>query len=488
MSEHASGFTLLSEYATLPDAFYARVDPTPVAKPALLHVNAALARELGLDPAFLGSEAGLEILSGNRVPDDASPLAMVYGGHQFGHWVPRLGDGRAVLLGEVVDQSGQVREVQLKGAGRTPFSRQGDGRAGLGPVMREYLLSEAMAALGIPTTRSLAMVATGEAILREQPEPGAILTRVARSHVRVGTFQYFHHRGEREAVRTLADHVIERIDPAESDEPYRKLLRDLIERQARLVAQWMLVGFIHGVMNTDNTAISGETIDYGPCAFLDEYDPKKVFSSIDQQGRYAYGNQPAIAHWNLYRFAETLLPWLAPAEEDAIAWAEEALGEFPRRFAAHYEAGLLRKIGIVDAREGDLELAQELLDAMAAAKADFTATFRGLATDAIDGDAPPLVENETIRAWKRRWQARMSGGANDLATAKRRMGRENPAVIPRNHQVERAIRAAVDQGRLGPFEELLAALASPFEVPRDKLAYADPPEPHERVTRTFCGT
>src|SRR5271163_1743769 len=333
-------------YARLPERFYARVNPTPVATPRLVKLNLELARSLELDPHALASEQGVQILAGNRVAEGSEPLAMAYAGHQFGHFVPQLGDGRTNLLGEVVGRDGVRYDIQLKGSGPTPFSRGGDGRAALGPVLREYILSEAMAALGVPTTRALAAVTTGERVLRETALPGAVLTRVAASHLRVGTFQYFAAQGDTEGTRRLADYAIARHYPAaaQAKRPYRALLDGVIARQAKLVAQWMLIGFIHGVMNTDNTSISGETIDYGPCAFMDHYDPAQVFSSIDEQGRYAYANQPRIALWNLTRLAECLLPLLSTDQEKAIAQAQEILGAFIEKFATAYQAGLRSKI------------------------------------------------------------------------------------------------------------------------------------------------
>src|SRR5580704_1552598 len=341
-------FPFQNTYAAMPANFFARVAPTPVASPKLIKLNRPLALHLGLEPELLASPEGVEILAGKRVPDGADPIAMAYAGHQFGHFVPQLGDGRAILLGEVIDADGVRRDIQLKGSGPTPFSRRGDGRAALGPVLREYIVSEAMAALGIPTTRSLAAVVTGESVMRETPLPGAVLTRVASSHIRVGTFQYFAARGDTEGVRRLADHVIARHYPqaADTERPYHALLEGVIARQAELVARWLLVGFIHGVMNTDNTSISGETIDYGPCAFMDHYDPATVFSSIDEQGRYAYANQPRIALWNLTRLAECLLPLLSDVQDKAIAEAQAVLGDFAGRFTAAYQAGLRNKIGL----------------------------------------------------------------------------------------------------------------------------------------------
>src|ERR687893_1897549 len=343
-------------YARLPERFFARVAPTPVRAPRLVRVNAPLATQLGLDPEWVASEEGVAVLAGNHVAETAEPIATAYAGHQFGNFVPQLGDGRAILLGELIDRAGERRDLQLKGAGRTPFSRGGDGRASLGPVLREYVVSEAMAALGVPTTRALAAVTTGETVIRETVLPGAILTRVASSHIRVGTFQFFASRGDAEGVRLLADHVIARHYPeaARAEKPYRALLDAVVRAQAELIARWMLVGFIHGVMNTDNMSVAGETIDYGPCAFIDAYDPAAVFSSIDSFGRYAYGNQPNIAKWNLARLAETLLPLLAEGEEAAIAQAHEALDAFAPAFEAAYHAGLRKKLGLFTEADEDL--------------------------------------------------------------------------------------------------------------------------------------
>ncbi len=387
-------FAFDNTYARLPEYFYARLDPTPVAAPHIVKVNVELARELGLDADALTSEHGVAILAGNRVAEGSEPIAMAYAGHQFGHFVPQLGDGRANLLGELVSRDGQRYDIQLKGSGRTPFSRGGDGRAALGPVLREYIVSEAMAALGVPTTRALAAVTTGERVLRETILPGAVLTRVAASHLRVGTFQYFAARGDVEGLCVLADYAIARHYPeaAHAKEPYRALLEGVIARQAQLIAQWMLLGFIHGVMNTDNTSISGETIDYGPCAFMEAYDPAKVYSSIDHGGRYAYGNQPRVALWNLARLAESLLPVLVQesgSEEAALVAANEALSAFEPQFEAARVAGMRRKLGLVAEREGDAALAENLLQCMAANRADFTLTFRRLCDAAAgpEGDA-----------------------------------------------------------------------------------------------------
>ncbi len=488
-------FPFQNTYAALPDGFFARVAPTPVTAPRLIKLNRPLAVRLGLDPDRLESPEGAEILSGKRLPDGADPIAMAYAGHQFGHFVPQLGDGRAILLGEVIDLDGVRRDIQLKGSGPTPFSRRGDGRAALGPVLREYIVSEAMAALGIPTTRSLAATITGESVMRETALPGAVLTRVASSHIRVGTFQYFAARGDTEGVKHLADHAIARHYPqaAEAERPYHALLEGVIARQAELVARWLLVGFIHGVMNTDNTSISGETIDYGPCAFLDHYDPAAVFSSIDEQGRYAYANQPRIMLWNLTRLAECLLPLFSDDKDKAIEQAQTILGEFPGKFTTAYQSGLRQKIGLFTSREGDEPLVQDLLDAMARNQADFTLTFRRLCDAAEDaaGDSevrPLFAEPTAYDAWAARWRQRLGEEPQLPAERARMMRSVNPAFIPRNHRIEAVIQAAVSRDDYGPFEQLLAVLAKPYEEQPTFADYANPPEPDQRVLQTFCGT
>jgi uncharacterized protein YdiU (UPF0061 family) len=488
-------FPFQNTYAALPANFFARVAPTPVASPKLIKLNRPLAVHLGLDPDRLSSPEGAEILAGKRVPDGADPIAMAYAGHQFGQFVPQLGDGRAILLGEVIDTDGTRRDIQLKGSGPTPFSRRGDGRAALGPVLREYIVSEAMGALGIPTTRSLAAVMTGESVLRETPLPGAVLTRVASSHIRVGTFQYFAARSDTEGVRRLADHVIARHYPhvANADRPYHALLEGVIARQAELVARWLLVGFIHGVMNTDNTSISGETIDYGPCAFMDHYDPAKVFSSIDEMGRYAYANQPRIALWNLTRLAECLLPLFSDVQDKAIEEAQSALADFAERFNDAYKAGLRGKLGLFAERDGDQALAQDLLDAMAKNQADFTLTFRRLSDAGLgpehDGDVRRLfAEPAAYDEWAARWRQRLGEEPQDPAQRQAAMRSVNPAFIPRNHRIEAVIEAAVNRDDFAPFEELLAVLSKPYEDQPAYAGYADPPEPHQCVLQTFCGT
>ena len=482
-------------YAALPANFFARVAPTPVAAPRLIKLNRELAVQLGLDPDQLATPEGAEILSGKRLPEGADPIAMAYAGHQFGHFVPQLGDGRAILLGEVIDRDGIRRDIQLKGSGPTPFSRRGDGRAALGPVLREYIVSEAMFRLGIPTTRSLAAVMSGEGVMRETVLPGAVLTRVAASHIRVGTFQFFAARGDIDGVRHLADHVIGRHYPelAGAERPYHALLDAVIGRQADLVARWLLVGFIHGVMNTDNTSISGETIDYGPCAFMDEYNPATVFSSIDETGRYAYGNQPRIALWNLTRLAECLLPLFSDDKDKAVEQAQLALGEFAEKFTSAYQAGLRAKVGLFTKADGDEALVQDLLDAMARNQADFTNTFRRLGDAALDADNDEpvrglFIDPTMFDEWAARWRQRTALEPQAPAERRDAMHRVNPAFIPRNHRVEAVIQAAMRDDDYAPFEELLAVLSRPFADQPAFAAYAEPPEADQRVTQTFCGT
>jgi uncharacterized protein YdiU (UPF0061 family) len=484
-----------SSYADLPERFFARIDPTPVAAPRLLRFNHALGAELGLDGGDLDADGLAQLYSGNVIPKHMKPIAMAYAGHQFGHFVPQLGDGRAILLGEALDRAGARRDIHLKGSGRTPYSRGGDGRAALGPVLREYLVSEAMHALGIPATRALAAVATGESVFREAALPGAILTRVAASFVRVGTFQYFAARDDVDAVRQLADYVIERHYPAAKIErqPYLALLRAVTDAQASLIASWMHVGFIHGVMNTDNMAVSGETIDFGPCAFMDSYDPAAVFSSIDRQGRYAYGNQPHAAVWNLARFAETLLPIIDASADRAVELASEVLATFSPSFAAASLAGLRRKLGLASPEDGDSALAEDLLDAMHRNQADFTLTFRGLcdAAESAEGNTrlrSLFVNPRDYDEWAGRWQARLAREPLQPRARAEAMRLVNPAFIPRNHRIEQVIDAAVRGQDFGPFAELSTVLSQPFQPSEGFESYADPPQPGERVLQTFCGT
>lgn len=483
-----------NSYARLPERFFARLDPTPVKAPALVRLNEPLARDLGLDVAWLGSPEGVAMLSGNAVPSGAYPIAAAYAGHQFGGFSPQLGDGRAILLGEVLGKNGQRVDIQLKGSGPTPFSRNGDGRAALGPVLREYIISEAMAVLGVPTTRALAAVTTGQPVRRETALPGAVLTRIASSHIRIGTFQFFAARGDTEALRSLADHVIARHYPAaaNADAPYLALLDVVIAAQAELIARWMTLGFIHGVMNTDNMSIAGETIDYGPCAFMDAYDPATVFSSIDERGRYAYGNQPPIALWNLTRLAEALLPLLSEDQDTAVSIAQGALGRFNERFQPALLNGFRRKLGLASESDDDVELVRDLLELMHRQQADFTLTFRSLSDDAAlagEGCCRDLFRDAAgFDVWEARWRQRVQ--AETMTPAQRRdaMRCVNPLFIPRNHRVEAALNAAVERGDFTPFEDLLGVLARPFEEQPGREDYALPPQPDERVLATFCGT
>jgi uncharacterized protein YdiU (UPF0061 family) len=488
-----------SSYASLPERFFARVAPTPVAEPRLVKFNEALADELNLGPPGVETLARVDALagmySGNALPAGTVPIAMAYAGHQFGHFVPQLGDGRAILLGEMRDRAGVRRDIQLKGCGRTPYSRSGDGRAALGPMLREYLVSEAMHALGIPATRALAVVTTGEFVRREQALPGAILTRVAASHVRVGTFEYFAARGDVAGIRILADYVIERHYPhiARHQIPYLALLAEVVARQASLIAGWMHVGFIHGVMNTDNMAVSGETIDFGPCAFVDAFDPAAVFSSIDEGGRYAYGNQPHAAAWNLARFAETLLPIIDANLQRAIELAGEAISRFTALYADHWLAGMRRKLGLSKNEEADRALADDLLDAMHRNQADFTLTFRRLCDAAAEPQDEARVRElfgnvHDYDQWAQRWRARLARESMAPMARAEAMRRVNPAYIPRNHKIEQMIGAALERSDFAPFEELSAVLSQPYRAQAGFASYAEAPRPSERVLQTFCGT
>jgi uncharacterized protein YdiU (UPF0061 family) len=483
-----------NSYARLPERFYARVDPLRPPAPSLIALNRGLASELGFEPDWLTSQEGLDFLTGRALAPGSEPIATAYAGHQFGHFAPQLGDGRAILLGEVVDHHGQRRDIQLKGSGRTPFSRGGDGRAALGPVLREYLVSEAMAALGIPTTRSLAASSTGDIVWRDGELPGAVLVRVASSHIRVGTFQFFAARQDVEGIRLLSDHVIARHypDAGEAEQPYRALLEHVVNAQADLIARWMLVGFIHGVMNTDNMSVAGETIDYGPCAFLDTYDPATVFSSIDRHGRYAFGNQAQIGLWDLTRLAETLLPLLADENEAAIEIAKEVLALFQPRFAQTYGEGLLAKLGIAKMRAGDGELGNTILEAMQRNLVDFTLFFRRL-SDAIEpgsGEEPVrelFVDPTAADVLLGTWRARLAEEGRLTAEIKLWMDAVNPVHIPRNHRIEAVIQAAIG-GDFVPFDELREVLSLPFSSRPQFAGYEAPPLEHERVRATFCGT
>lgn len=465
--------------------------PATAPAPRLLFLNEALAGELGLDAAALSGDEGAALFAGNVLPEGAEPVAQAYAGHQFGGFSPQLGDGRALLLGELLDRQGRRRDLAFKGSGRTPFSRGGDGKAAVGPMLREVLVGEAMHALGIPTTRALAVAATGEPVRREQVLPGAVLTRVAASHLRVGTFQFFAARGEADKLRQLADYTIARHDPALAGHPDRwfGLLEAVARRQAALIAMWMNVGFIHGVMNTDNMTISGETIDYGPCAFMEAYDPAAVFSSIDHGGRYAYGNQPHVARWNLARFAETLLPLMVDGDDEAavkaaVARVTEVIDAFPAWFDEQLLQGQRRKLGLAGADAGDSALAADWLSLLEAQAVDFTLGWRHLAAAAAGNEAPlraRFADAAALDPWLARWRARSPDAA--------RIGAANPWIIPRNHRVEEALAAAQDHDDLGPFERLLAALRRPFDERPEDAAYAEPaPAAVTACYRTFCGT
>jgi uncharacterized protein YdiU (UPF0061 family) len=492
-------FGFETSYARLPERFYARVQPAQVRDPKFLRVNAPLARALGLDPAQLETEDALQVFAGNRVPASADPIAQAYAGHQFGNWVPQLGDGRAVLLGELTDRDGVKRDLQLKGAGKTPFSRMGDGRAALFPVVAEYLGSEAMAALGVPTTRALAMVTTGERVIREDIRPGGVIARVATSHVRVGTFEYFARNGDQEGVKQLADYVLDRHYPElkAAENPYAALLREVTRRTGELVAQWMLVGFIHGVMNTDNVSIVGETIDYGPFAWMDSYHPAACFSAVDMGGRYAFNQQPQMAHWNLCRFAETLLPLLAEdgdkGGEQAKQAAYDALEAFEPAFDARFNPGLRAKLGLASEEEGDVDLALDLLRRMAEEGADFTLTFRRLS----DADGAHAGHDEQLRAlfrdpesfdeWAKQWRQRLARETRADSDRKTAMRAVNPAFVLRKHHVYRAYDGIVE-GDHSTLDALLTVLADPYSDHPGYTAFAQPPAQNEIVRNTFCGT
>ncbi|CAB1075604.1 hypothetical protein JY97_10255 [Alkalispirochaeta odontotermitis] len=482
-----AGWKFDNSYARLPEAFHSRLNPVPVRMPKLVIFNAELARFLGLNPAVLKGDEGAAVFSGNRIPQGAEPLAQAYAGHQFGSFT-MLGDGRAILLGEQVTPQGERFDIQYKGSGRTPYSRQGDGRAALGPMLREYIISEALHALDIPTTRSLAVVTTGEPVFRETTLQGAILTRTAASHIRVGTYEYAAARGKPDEVRTLADYTIHRHFPdlAAHGNPYLDLLGAVADRQASLVARWLMVGFIHGVMNTDNMALCGETIDYGPCAFMDAYDPDTVFSSIDLNGRYAYSRQPQIAQWNLARLAETLLPLIDEDQEAAVSMANEAITGFSETFRHYWLAGMRAKLGLLDQDSDDEALATDLLDCMHRHGADFTNTFRDLSSHALPEAS--VFRAPDFKQWFERWQARLKRQPDSREASHRVMIAHNPAVIPRNHQVEAALEAAVERADFTVMEKLLDVLSQPYQDPPEQAGYHLPPPPTAQPYRTFCGT
>lgn len=482
-----TGWNFDNSYAGLPKSFFTRLNPTPVRSPKLIILNGPLATSLGLNVKALENNDGVAVLAGNQIPEGAMPLAQAYAGHQFGHFT-MLGDGRALLLGEQITPLGERVDIQLKGSGITPYSRRGDGRAALGPMLREYIISEAMHALGIATTRSLAVVTTGESVIREAELPGAVLTRVAASHLRVGTFQYASNWGTAQDLRALADYTLQRHFPEVDAEEnrYLRLLQEVIKRQAMLIAQWQLVGFIHGVMNTDNMALSGETIDYGPCAFMDAFDPATVFSSIDRQGRYAYGNQPYIAAWNLARFAETLLPLLHDNEEQAVKLAEDAISDFTGLFQRNWLAGMRAKLGIYNEEPQDESLMKDLLVMMQKHRADYTNTFRALTFDKPEDTV--LFGTTEFAQWHELWQARLSRQQEPKTSSQQLMRNSNPALIPRNHRVEEALEAAVKHGDYSVMERLLEVLSSPFAHSPEQADYSEPPTPSTRPYQTFCGT
>lgn len=481
------GWHFDNSYARLPKSLYAQLCPVPVCTPQVVILNHALAKSLGLDIHTLPAEEAALLFSGTVLPDAAQPIAQAYAGHQFGNFTI-LGDGRAILLGEHITPTGDRFDIQLKGSGQTPFSRRGDGRAALAPMLREYIISEAMHALNIPTTRSLAVVTTGESVRRETMLPGAILTRVAASHIRVGTFEYAARMEDTEGIKTLADYAIQRHYPelSEAENLYLAFLNSVMERQASLVANWMLVGFIHGVMNTDNMAISGETIDYGPCAFMDAYDPNTVFSSIDHHGRYAYSNQPHAAQWNLARFAETLLPLLHPAQEKAVAFAEEAIHSFPEIFKNHWLAGMRKKLGLFTEETEDIQLVETLLTWMQKHQVDYTNSFRALASESLPKDT--VFHDVAFIEWHARWQARLSRQSKSKKSSFCLMQMSNPAILPRNHRVEEALAAASEHDDNALVQRLLAAVTNPYADAPENTDYRTPPAPSAHVYQTFCGT
>ncbi|MCY1315165.1 hypothetical protein D9M68_499240 [compost metagenome] len=478
---------LSNSYAKLPERFFERLSPRPVPAPKCVVLNEGLALDLGLDLDFLSSTAGTSMLAGNAFPISAEPIATAYAGHQFGTFVQELGDGRVTLLGDVLDSNGRRREIQLKGSGRTKYSRAGDGRAGLGPVLREYVFCEALAALGLPTTRALGVVTHEEPIFRETILKGAVLARVAATNVRIGTFEYFAARGDVEALEHLAAYVLEHLHQGRAT-GYRSglaLLEAVIAKQAELAAGWMLVGFVHGAMNTDNVSVSGETIDFGPSAFMDDYRPDAVFSSIDSAGRYAYGNQPRVMLWNLARLAGALLPLIHSTRDHAIELAQEALASFPFRYERAFYTGFRSKLGLIEREEGDIRLITDLLDLMAATSADFTQTFRNLSSQVVSPSEDP---GSDLELWIARWLERLGRETADFSEIQRRMLATNPKFIPRNHQVEAAVRAAVDRDDYDPFRSLVAVISRPFDEQPGREHYAHPPMTEERIIQTFCGT
>ncbi|MDC3417403.1 protein adenylyltransferase SelO [Aquibacillus salsiterrae] len=487
MKERTTGWNIDNSYSRLPNTFYQKQNPTPVESPKIVCFNHTLVESLGLDAKMLSTNTGAQIFGGNQIPNGSEPLAQAYAGHQFGHFT-MLGDGRAVLLGEQLTPDQKRFDVQLKGAGRTPYSRGGDGRAALGPMLREYIISEAMYYLGIPTTRSLAVVTTGETISRETELTGAVLTRIASSHLRVGTFQYAYQWASTEELQELADYAINRHYPevVTAENKYLSFLREVIEKQASLIAQWQLVGFIHGVMNTDNMTISGETIDYGPCAFMNEYDPKTVFSSIDVHGRYAYANQPPIGGWNLVRLAESLLPLIHDDDDLAVDLAQAEISRYMDVFETYWLQGMRAKLGIFNEESEDKQLVENLLEIMQKNKADFTNTFRALTFHGPDDFV--LFETVEFKQWNNQWQKRLKRQPQSDEAVRKLMKQCNPAVIPRNHLVEEAIEAAVDRDDYRVMERLLEILSKPYAHTADQNDFAKLPPKTNVPYRTFCGT
>lgn len=482
-----AGWNLDNSYSTLPEMFYSEIKLNPVSSPKIVIINDSLAKSLGFNIEGLKSRKGVDILAGNSVAKGSNPLAQAYAGHQFAHFT-MLGDGRAMLIGEQITPSGERFDIQLKGSGRTPYSRRGDGRAALGPMLREYIISEAMYNLGIPTTRSLAVVETGDKIFRETGLPGAILTRVASSHIRVGTFQYAYRWGSTDDIRAIANYSIDRHFPqVKLDEnPYLSFLKEVIKAQASLIAKWELVGFIHGVMNTDNMTISGETIDYGPCAFMNTYDPETVFSSIDRGGRYAYGNQPSIGAWNLARLSETLLPLIHDNRDQALELAKDTLKDFASLYYKNWLTGMRSKLGIFNEETDDGKLIEELFDLMRKHKADYTNTFIALTFDDVDDKG--LFKSQEYKDWNNKWKSRLNRQDKSEDLSKELMKNSNPSVIPRNHQVEKALDAAVKEGDFTVLHELLEAISNPYNHSTIDKKYMCPPEPSLIPYRTFCGT
>ena len=494
MSDKKKLINFDNSYARLPKSFFECIKPTPVKEPKLVRFNKPLAKEIGLN-VIEDNDILSDIFSGNIVPEGSEPIALVYAGHQFGYFVPQLGDGRAILLGEIVNNGGCRFDIQLKGSGQTSYSRSGDGRAPLGAVIREYIISEAMHSLNIPTTRSLAIIVTGELVSRETLLPGGILTRIASSHLRVGTFEYFAASDDQENLQLLADYSINRHFPniKKSNLRYQTFLESVCDRQAALIAKWMHVGFVHGVMNSDNTSISGETIDYGPCAFMDSYDPATVFSSIDHHGRYAYGNQPNIAQWNIACLGECLLPLIHPDRNKAIGIAEEILDSFQDKFRKYWLSGMYKKIGLTQNEPEDINLLEQLLELMKENKTDYTLTFRYL-SDAIENDTgnsnfeKQFLSQNKISGWLVNWRKRLKIQSTSFKKIKMSMQKENPAFIPRNHRIEKAIYEAVDNNDYSYMDHLILLLNKPYQDQPNNSEYMHPPEKPDHNYQTFCGT